>query len=74
MGYRAVGWLSWKQSYRSQRCRMVGVEVTSKPPQPQTCYELGAPHQLRLPRALSSLALGISRDGAPTALQGSRAG
>ena len=28
MGYRAVGWLSWKQSYRSQRCRMVGVEVT----------------------------------------------
>jgi len=26
-----------------------------------------APHQLRLPRALSSLAFSASRDGAPTA-------
>ena len=39
-------------------------------PVPITCYELIAPHQLRLPRAPSSLALSTSRDGAPTASLG----
>jgi len=32
------------------------------------CHGLAAPHQLRLPRAPSNLALSISKDEAPTAL------
>ena len=36
---------------------------------PGSCRGLAAPHQLRLPRAPSNPALGISRDGAPTALR-----
>ena len=39
---------------------------------PTPCRGLVAPHQLRLPKIPSSLALGTSRDGAPTA-QGSSA-
>ena len=35
---------------------------------PGSCRGLAAPHQLRLPRAPSSLAWSTSRDGAPTAL------
>ena len=45
--------------------RAVGLEGTLKPIQSHPCRELGASHQLRLPRAPSSPAIGTSRDGAP---------
>ena len=37
-------------------------------PAPTPCHGLVVPHQLRLPRAPSNLALSTSRDGSPTAL------
>jgi len=45
--------------------RAVGLEGTLKPIQSHPCRGLGASHQLRLPRAPSSPAIGTSRDGAP---------
>ena len=51
---RIIEWLGWK-----------GPQNLSSP---SSCHGLAAPYQLRLPRAPSHLALGTSRDGAPTAL------
>jgi len=47
---------------------MVGLEGPLQITLFQSCSGLGDPHQSRLCRAPSGLALGISRDGAPTAL------
>jgi len=45
-----------------------GLEGTSEPTYPNPCHGQGCPHQLRLPRAPSNLALSASRDGAPQLL------
>lgn len=47
----------------------VGRHLKAPPPSPSpsSCRGLVVPQQIGLPGATSSLALGISRDGAPTA-------
>ena len=51
---RVIEWLGWKGICRT--C------------QTYPCHELGTLHQIRLPRVPCSLALGISKNGAPTPL------
>ena len=50
---------------------MVGLKGTLKPPSPNPCLGLVAPHQIRLPRAPSNPSLGTSREkkNLPKALQ-----
>ena len=51
---RITEWLGWKEPH--------------SPPSPSLCHGQGCPHQLRLLRAPSNLALNASRDGAPQLL------
>ena len=47
----------------------LGWKGPQSPPTPPPAVGRAAPHQLRLPKAPSNLALNVSRDGAPTSLR-----
>ena len=67
MQHAAAGELHPWVACRTENSRMVGLEGTPEPLQSHPCHGLGALHHLRLLTALS-MALGTSRDEAPTAL------
>jgi len=54
---------------KTHKMHLVGTDLPVLPA-PTPAVERAAPHQLRLPRAPSNLALSASRDGAPQLLWG----